>query len=84
MCKRTYIWGLFKYPKGHANAQMQGAQKLNREAYMEIRRAVRFAAQHSRWAFCKACGFFRQGMRLNMLAPPCGNAPPVNILVILW
>jgi hypothetical protein len=30
--------GLFK------NAQMQGAQKANREAYMDIRRAVRFAA----------------------------------------
>jgi hypothetical protein len=34
--------GLFK------NAQMQGAQKSSREAYIDIRRAVRFAAQHSR------------------------------------
>jgi hypothetical protein len=30
------------------NAQMQGAQKQKSEAYMEIRRAMRFAAQRSR------------------------------------
>jgi len=34
--------GLFK------SAQMQGAQKAGREAYIYIRRAERFAAQRSR------------------------------------
>jgi hypothetical protein len=33
------------------NVQMQGVQKPKSESYMEIRRAMRFAAQRSRWAF---------------------------------
>jgi hypothetical protein len=35
-------------------------------------------AQRRRWAFCKAFGFFRQGMYPIIIAPTCGNAPPVN------
>jgi hypothetical protein len=35
--KNPLFWGLFKYPEGHANAQIQGAQKPNREAYIDIR-----------------------------------------------
>jgi hypothetical protein len=40
--KNSLFCRLFK------NAQMQGAQKPKSEAYMEIRRAMRFAAQRSR------------------------------------
>jgi hypothetical protein len=25
--EKPHVWGLFKYPKGHANVQLQGAQK---------------------------------------------------------
>jgi hypothetical protein len=42
MMKNTLLGRLFK------NAQMQGAQKPKSEAYMEIRRAMRFAAQRSK------------------------------------
>jgi hypothetical protein len=31
------VLGLFKYPEGHANVQVQGAQKANREAYKDTR-----------------------------------------------
>jgi hypothetical protein len=34
--EKAHISGLFKYPEGHANAQMQGAQKTNRETYIII------------------------------------------------
>ncbi|MDQ5985622.1 MAG: hypothetical protein CSYNP_01336 [Syntrophus sp. SKADARSKE-3] len=33
------------------NVQMQGAQKLRNEAYIEVRRVTKLAAQRSRWAF---------------------------------
>jgi len=56
--------GLFK------NVQMQGAQETNREAYnlkvtrIDIRRAMRFAAQHSRWMF-----FNNLNVLLNQVLP---------------
>jgi hypothetical protein len=42
MLKNIQLGRLFK------NAQMQGAQKPKSEAYIEIRRAMRFAALRSR------------------------------------
>jgi hypothetical protein len=43
MCvAKLNVLGLFK------NVQMQGAQKTNRETYIDISRAIRFAGQHSR------------------------------------
>jgi hypothetical protein len=32
------------------NVQMQGAQDLSREAYIDVRRMTKGAAQRSRWA----------------------------------
>jgi hypothetical protein len=45
LLKNAILKRLFK------NAQMQGAQKSRNEAYMEVCRLTRLAAQRRRWAF---------------------------------
>jgi len=45
LLKNPMFWGCSKMFRCKAR------KKSNREAYIEIRRAVRFAAQHSSWAF---------------------------------
>jgi len=58
--------GLFKYRKGYANIQRQGAQKTEPRVYnlkvtcMDIRWAVRFAAQHSRPCAPQGMSVFQQ------------------------
>jgi hypothetical protein len=45
LLKNLILGRLFK------NVQMQGAQKLRKEAYIDVCRLTRLAAQRSRWAF---------------------------------
>ena len=55
------------------NAQMQGAQEPKSEAYIEIRRAMRFAAQRRRRAFFNS--LFRSSIRdMNIPASPAQGA----------
>jgi hypothetical protein len=67
------------------NAHMQGAQKPNREAYIDIHWAVRFAAQHSRpWCpsgyerIVKPSAFSGKESVHLIITLPCGNALSVN------
>ncbi|MDQ5987319.1 MAG: hypothetical protein CSYNP_03059 [Syntrophus sp. SKADARSKE-3] len=45
LLKNSILVSLFK------NIQMQGAQKSRNEAYIEVHRMTRLAAQRRRWAF---------------------------------
>jgi hypothetical protein len=52
--------------------------KPHRSTYVYIRLAVRLFARLASEHIVKSFGFYRQGKCLFIIAPPCGNALPVN------
>ena len=76
---RATFQGLFKYPKGHANAQMQGAQKPEREVYILSVERCGLQRNAVDGFIVKPSAFSgKDGVHLFTIAPPYGNALPVN------